>query len=275
VPHPTPQVAVARSHASSAGQSVGAPHPHTPATHAVPFAFPAQLTQVAPQAVEDHAVHAPPTQQVLAPHVPSVPCPHAAEHVPATLHVGVAPVQPAHVPPLVPQAPFAEPAAHCPVSGLQQPPLHAVSFPAPQATPQVNVVVLHERSGPHSAAVVQPHCVLPLTHALPLPLPAQLTQAAPHAVALCVTHVLPWQQVPPPQVPSAPCPQAAVHVLPPEHVGVPFTQAEQAPPVLPQAPFAVPVAHCPEVGSQQPPLQAVSAAAPQAVTHTCVVVLHA
>jgi len=137
VPHTTPHVDVARSHAWSTGQSAGAAHPHLPATHAVPAAFPAQLRQPGPQACGTvSATHALPRQHVATPHVPSPAWPHAAVHVPPAPHVGVAPEQPTHAAPVLPHAPFDAPPTHWALSESQHPPLHAVCAP-PHAVPHV------------------------------------------------------------------------------------------------------------------------------------------
>lgn len=260
--------------ASSAGQSVATPQPQTvlPLTQAWPLALPAQLTQAAPHAVAPSVTQEPPWQHVAPPQVPSLPEPQAAVHEPPEPHVGVPPEQGVHAPPPSPHAPLPPPATHCP--RLQQPPLHPESFPAPHARPQVWDVVLHARPGGQSVARVQPHIVSPLTHAVPLPFPAQLIQDAPQAVGPSATQALPWQHVVPPHVPFPATPHADVHVLPPAHVGVPFAQGVHAAPVLPQNPLAVPATHWLVAESQHPPLHAVSPA-PHAVPHTCVVVLQA
>jgi len=237
--------------------------PQTPATQALPFVLPVQLTQLVPQPwVTVSAVHEPPTQHVALPHVPSPVVPQALVHVPPAPHVGVAPEHAVHAPPPAPQAPLPVPAPHVPVSGLQQPPLHAVSLAPPQAAPQVCVLVLHASPAGQSLATLHPHVVLPM-HALPAPLPMQLTQEAPQAIAPMVTQELPWQHVPPPHVPFPDPPHALTHV-PPAQVGVAFAQPAHVPPDVPQALLAVPATHCAASGSQHPPLQAVWFAPPQA-----------
>ena len=115
-----------------------------------------------------------------------------------------------------------------------------------------------------------------MTHALPAVLPAavQSVQLAPQPVGEPgVSHVpLVEQQNAVPQGTFAL--HAAVHD-PAEHVGVPPAHGVHAPPPFPHAATAVPIAHCPAVGSQHPPLQPVSPEAPHAAPQAAVDVLHA
>ncbi len=122
--------------------------------------------------------------------VPPPPVPASRSSVPqlAPLHVGSAPEQTAHTLPDDPHASTLVPATHPPPLE-QQPPLHAVSLPAPHAVPQVLLVVLHASCVGHCVCVVQPHA--PLMHVVPFTLPEQLTHVPllPHvAGAFPVTH---------------------------------------------------------------------------------------
>ena len=156
MPHVVPHFDVVRSHASSAGQSVGPLHPQTPPTHADPAALAAQLVQLGPHpSVCVSAAHTLPTQHVAAPHAPSPVCPHAAVHVPVAPQVGVPPAHVVHAAPEVPHAPLPSPPTHWPGVGSQQPPLHAVSAAPPQAVVHTPVVVLQASSTGQSVAVVQ------------------------------------------------------------------------------------------------------------------------
>jgi len=230
--------------------------------------------------------------------VPFPPPPHAAVHVPPA-HVGVPFAHPTQAPPVAPQAPLAVPATHCAASGSQQPPLHAVSPAAPHAAPQVCVFVLHACPLGQSVATLQPQVPF-ASHAEPAELLAQFVQApplVPHAfAAVPPTHVTPLQQ-PPLHGVSFAAPHAVEHVCvcvlhelpegqsvaaPQPQVSVPDSQTWPAALVLqlahrapfPQAPVAVPTAHWPATGSQQPPLQAVLLAPPHVLPQVWVVVLH-
>jgi hypothetical protein len=220
--------------------------------------------------------HALPTQHVPIPHAPSPACPQALVQVPAP-QVGAPPEQTVHVPPPAPQAALLVPTAHVPcgltVPGMQQPPLQALKVAVPQALPQTWVARSHASSVGQSAVPLHPHT--PPTQAVPVVLAEQSRQLAPQAwVIVSAMQALPTQHAPLPHVPSPACPQAVVQAPPPQ-VGVAPAQTLHAPPPLPHAPSAEPAAHCPVRGSQQPPLHAVSAAAPHAAPQRPVVVLHA
>jgi hypothetical protein len=109
------------------GQSVARAQPHTPATHALPFALPAQSTQADedPQAVATLGMHVPiePPQQNP---FPQPPPSHSEVQEPAT-HVGVAPAQATQVLPPEPHCALESPGTQSVPS--QHPPLH-VSPPA-------------------------------------------------------------------------------------------------------------------------------------------------
>jgi len=306
VPHTVPHVDVARSHASSAGQSVGPLHPQTPPTHADPAALAAQLVHVGPHpSVCVSATHALPTQQVAVPHAPSPACPHAAVHVPVAPHVGVPPAHVAHAAPELPHAPLPSPPTHWPPVGSQHPPLHAVSAAPPQAVPHVCVVVLHAWPLAQSVAALQPQASVAGRHTVPLALPVQSTQAfaPPHAVwAVPGRHEPPVPQQPAlqgavgeqvkrhsPEVvsqpalfegqslaapqPHCPPPVTASHTSPLESAAKPAVQDEHVPPLLPHAVVPVPAWQVPRAAEQQPPLQGCDV--PHVVVHTPVVVLQA
>jgi hypothetical protein len=113
----------------------------------------------------------------------------------------------------------------------------------------------------------------PPTHVVPLQQPPLhgVSLAAPHAVeqvCVCALHALPAGQSV-----AAPQPQVSVPGSQTWPAPLVLQLAQTAP--LPQAPAAVPAAHWPATGSQQPPLHAVWFAAPHALAQVCVVVLHA
>lgn len=125
-------------------------------------------------------------------------------HVPAAVHVGVAPEQPVHVPPPAPHSLAAVPATHDPPVGWQHPPLHALYVPAiPQLFEQTGppaAVRSHDSSDGQSPGPVQPHA--PFTHAAPDPPERQLAQLVPHAPGLVsATHAKPTQHEPAPHCP--------------------------------------------------------------------------
>lgn len=278
-----------------------------PPTHAVPAAFPAQLTQPGPQATGDvSGVHAPPTQQFPAPHVPSPVCPHAEVHVPPVPHVGVAPEQPVHCAPVLPHAPLAAPATHWPSSGSQQPPLHAVSLASPQAVPHACVVRSQAWSAGQSVDAVHPHASVDGMQWGAPACPVQSTQEPdpPHAVSL----VPGWHVEPDPQQPAlhgadvehtkiqrpvavsqpalvagqspalphphCPPPVTGSHTSPALSAANAAVHEEHTPPLSPQVAVCVPVWQVPPVAAlQHPPLQGCDV--PHAVVHVLLVVSHA
>jgi hypothetical protein len=282
-------------------------HPQVPPTHAVPAAFPAQLTQPGPQADGDvSGVHALPTQQYAAPHVPSPVCPHAEVHVAPATHVGVAPEQPAHAAPVSPHAPFPVPAAHCPPSGSQQPPLHAVSLASPQAVPHACVVRSQAWPVGQSVDAVHPHASVDGMQWGAPALPVQSTQAPdpPHALSL----VPGWHVEPVPQQPALhgavgeqtkmqrpvevsqpallagqstalahphwPPPVTGSHTSPALAAANAAVHEVQTPPLSPQVAVCVPAWQVPPVAAlQHPPLQGCDV--PHAVVHVLLVVSHA
>jgi hypothetical protein len=185
--------------------------------------------------------------------------------------VGVAFAHGLHITPVLPHALFAVPAAHVPLAGSQQPPLHAVSVVPPHALVHVCVDVSHAFPAGQSDAAMHPQVAL--TQADPVAFPVQLTQFGPQPNVPCVTQALRWQQVPGPQGPSPGKPHAAAHVPSAPQVGAVPAQTAHVAPLEPQAPFTVPAAHRPV--SQQPPLHAVWVAAPHVAPHVCVDVSHA
>ncbi len=104
-----------------AGQSVGPEHPHTPLTHAEPFALPVQSThaEADPHAVDDvpamHVPAAPPQQEPA----PQPPPSHPLVQTPPT-QVGVAAPHAMQAVPAEPHAVVELPATH--VVPLQHPP---------------------------------------------------------------------------------------------------------------------------------------------------------
>jgi hypothetical protein len=153
-------------------------------------------------------VHAPETQHVPVPQVPSPAAPQAFVHDPAA-HVGVDPPHGAQVPPLAPHAPLAVPAAQVPA--LQQPPLQVC--PPPHELEQAFVDGLHDESAGQSVAPLQPH-FWPLMQAWGLVGAVQSLHAppaAPHALrAVPATHA-PVAEQHPPLHPLVPLPHAVEH----------------------------------------------------------------
>jgi hypothetical protein len=264
--------------------------PHTPATHAVPLALPAQLMQAAPlvpqvvpplpltqvpalqqpplhgwlaSQVVVHALvtlHASPIGQSPTTLQPQLPAMHCAPS---------APPQVWHIAPELPHALTMLPATQ--LVPLQQPPLQV--WPLAQLVEHRCVVVLHALPLGQSPGSVQPHA--PPMQLCPFALEVQSRQLplAPHALG-----VLPGWQVPPePQQPPAHgCvgPQKVVHLcaptsheppggqsppelqpqLPAMHT-LPRLDFEQSWQVLPSAPQVV--SELPKVQvplAQQPPL---------------------
>jgi hypothetical protein len=214
---------VVASHACPVGQSLATLQPHAPATHAVPdvpFVQSVHAPPGAPHAVgEVPSWHIAPSQHAPSHASPAVHAlahwcalgsqalcagqsaatlqPHAPPFVVATqVEPMLFPIQGTHAPPVAPHAPSTTPLAHVPLS--QQPPLQSAL--ALHAVLHVCVVVLQARPARQSADVMQPHALL--THAVPAPLPEQLTQATPlppHVAALLpATHVLPVGSQQPP-----------------------------------------------------------------------------
>ncbi len=238
------------------------------------------------------------------PHVPSPPLPQADVQV-LPEHVGVPFEHTLQVPPPVPHAPLALPAAHCPPE--QQPPLQAVSPALPHAAPHVCVVVLHALPAGQSVAALHPQTWSPGTHSDPFGLPAQLTHApeAPQAALLVPgRHAIPLPQQPLTQGcagmeqvklhrcdvvlhpaleagqlvlllhPQKPPPVVATHALPEVPPPKPALQSAHTPPFSPHAPAPVPGWHVPPVAAEQhPPLHVCVVL--QAVVQVWVAVSHA
>jgi len=137
--HIAVHVWVVVSHASPAGQSAVAPHPHAPlASHTAPWVLMVQSTHAAPEAPHDvsltaaHVLAA--LQQKPVPQAAPLAAPfgaHVLVHAPS-VHVGVPPPHATHAPPALPHAPFAVPTTQLPLA-LQHPPLQAESFAPPHA----------------------------------------------------------------------------------------------------------------------------------------------
>jgi hypothetical protein len=157
--------------------------------------------------------------------------------------------------PLLPQALPAVPAAQ--VLPLQQPPLQLVWAASPQVVSQTWVSLLHALLGGQSPCWLHPQA--PLRHTWPALAAAQLA-----------AHWWLLQQVPPPQPPLPTLPQALVQA-PAAQVGMPLAHTAHAPPVVPQAPLAIPMTQLP--AWQQPPLHMEWFASPHGVSHTWVIVL--
>jgi hypothetical protein len=191
-------------------------HPQAPLTQADPRALPVQFRQLTPHAVASPIVsHAPLVAQHVPPlQAPSPGWPHDAVHV-WVRHVGVAPVQVLHAPPVFPHDALVLPIAHWALPEVgdgQHPPLQSVRLALPQAVPQVDVAVSHASSGGQSLAAAHPHAAPPM-QLLPVAFPVQTRQVplAPHASGpVPGRHVVPLQQPPLQAVCDAP-PHVVLH----------------------------------------------------------------
>jgi hypothetical protein len=244
-PQAISQTCVVLLHDFKAPQSAATLQPHTPATHALPFALPVQLAHVMPfepqvvapvPALQVPELQQPPLHGCVPLHVVVHACVVVLHALPlgqslVMLQPQLAPpmhawparlaVQSTHVPPDAPHAFAAAPPAQ--LVPLQQPPLQFCELE--QVVEHKCVEVLHALPAGQSVVALQPQ-LLPPMHTWPLALMVQSTHTVP----------------PEPHEPAA---------LPPTH----------APLVMPLGMLQQPLAHGDEALQPEP--------------HRCVAMLHA